>query len=132
MAKKEQVLQWDTVDLIELPVKIAGKEYVLKEASGDVAVTYRDALLACTTLGDNFKPSKIEGMASTEALLVSLCLFQVGVEGKQTPVSETVIRSWPNKIIKPLYNKAKEISELDETEEGSDAADDAAKNEQNG
>jgi len=100
------------VDLIEIPITIGGEDYVLREASGDAGCKYRNALLACTTLTDG-KPSRIEGMADVEPLLVSLCLFTQG--GR--PVTVPKVRSWPSRVVKALFEKIKEISDLDEEEE---------------
>ncbi len=95
---------------IEIPATIGDKSYVLREATGNVACRYRNALLACTQLGPEGKPSKITGMADVEPLLVSLCMFEDGTK----PVPQATVRAWPNRIVKSLFDRVKEISDLDE------------------
>jgi hypothetical protein len=109
MPESESEFDFDSHEKIEVPVKVEGKKYFLREASGDAVCKYRNAQSKC------MKPSAngsftIEGpIADTEPLLVSLCLFdehdrQVGVD---------VVRRWPNRVLKKLVEKLKQISELD-------------------
>lgn len=110
--------------LNEEQVKLDGKSYSLRQATGEAAETYRNAVLSATKLS-NGKVSSVAGLASTESLLVSLCLFDS--EGNAVHVKE--IRKWPNPTVKALYDRAKEISDLDEKDEekgkksGSDSSD---------
>lgn len=100
-------------DLVEIPVRIEGQDYTLREASGDAACKYRNALIHGTVLGPNGKPQKLRNVADTEPLLVSLCLFDAN--GKNVPPER--VRIWPSRIQAKLFNKAKEISDLDQQEE---------------
>lgn len=105
------------VDFVEVPVTISGEAYVLREASGKATRTWRDAQIACTKFGPNGKPSSIAGIAATEALLVSLCLFKVGEqkgERKLLPVAKAAIEDFPSRVQNALFDKAKEISGLSE------------------
>lgn len=95
---------------VEIPVSIRGVAYVLKEASGDAAAKYRNACLRATRVGKDGKFSAVDGIADVEPLLVSLCLFTQ--EGKR--VSDSVVRGFPSKAVKALFDKAKEISGLNE------------------
>jgi len=45
--------------------------------------------------------------------LVSLCLF----DSSGANVALTTIRSWPGRLVKKLFDKAKQISELDQQDE---------------
>lgn len=109
----QESMVFDDLALTEIPVTIGEKSYTLREASGDAGCRYRNALLACTQLGPEGKPSQIRGMADVEPLLISFCLF----DEKGKPVKGTTIRSWPNRMIKKLFDRAKEISDLDEDED---------------
>jgi len=104
------------LSLIEIPVTIGERAYILREASGDAACKYRNALLSCTDLDPNTgKPVRITGMANVEPLLVSLCLFYEDT-GASVPLG--VIKSWPSRILKSLFEKTKDISDLgEETDE---------------
>lgn len=95
-----------------VPVRISGADYVLKEASGAVATTWRNSVFRSTKVDANGRPSSYEGIAEAEPLLVSLCLHDAN--GKLVPIQ--TVKSWPARIQKSLFEKAKEISGLDEEE----------------
>lgn len=101
------------ISLIEIPYTIGGVQYVLREASGEAACSYRNAVFRATELGPDGKPSKIGNMADVEPLLVSLCLFND--QGRRLNSNE--LKKWPNRIVKTLFQKVKEISELEEQPE---------------
>ena len=108
----ELSLDFGDITPIIVPVTISGEQYELREANGNVACQYRNALLKCTQLGPEGKPHKIDGMADVEPLLVSLCMYDSG----NHPVPITKVRSWPSRIVKELFNTAKKISQIDEEE----------------
>jgi hypothetical protein len=103
-------------ELTEVPVRVNGVEYVLREATGDVACKYRNAITKQTTLTesqDESRTIKVGNIADSEPYLVHLCLFDT--ENNNVPLSK--VRSWPPKVVSALYNRAKEISELDQDED---------------
>jgi predicted ribosome quality control (RQC) complex YloA/Tae2 family protein len=106
-------LIFDTIDLQEVPVQIAGKHYTLREASGEAARRYRNALLRSAKLGPDGKPVSLDGMADAEMILVNECL--IDRSGRKTPIQ--VLGSWPANVIKKLFNKAYAMSDLKEGEE---------------
>lgn len=120
-----QEMNFDDLQPIEVPIKFRNRSFGLREASGDTAVKYRNAMLESTKLGPDGKPTSVKGMANIEPLLVSMCLIEyiADKEGKvrERPVNEATIRAWPNRILKPLYDKAREISALKEDDETEDA-----------
>ena len=103
-------LDFSDLTLTELSVRVGEQTYTLREASGAAACTYRNAMIRCTTLGSDGKATRMDNIADTEPLLVSLCLF----DDKNRPVPVETIRSWPSRIVTKLYNKAREISSLEE------------------
>ncbi len=106
-------LDFSDLTIVELPVLVADKTYTLREATEDAARQYQNALTKCTSfVGGEF--SGIKGpVADTKSLLISLCLFRE--DGKK--VSVDTVRGWPARVVKVLFDKAKEISELGEDEE---------------
>lgn len=110
-------LNFDDVTLTEIPVKIGGDQYILREATGEAAVNYRNAMLACTQLGSSGKPQSIRGLASVEPLLVSHCLFYASGPREGQNVSQKTILSWKSKIVKALYEKVREISDLNDKDD---------------
>lgn len=139
MAKKKPVQQslenqesnffeFDLTETITIPVRIKDKdgvvrEYELREATGDIACRWRNAIFARTELGPNGKPKSLGNIADTEPILVSLCLFDTKTNNN---VSVQTVRSWPSKIQKSLFEKIKEISDLEDDE----VTNDDVKNEQ--
>jgi hypothetical protein len=115
---------FDDLTPFEVPVTYKGKKYVLREASEDARCKYRNSLMGSAKLGPDGKPVSISGMADCEPLLVSLCLCQVNgdgsirldTSGNPSLLPLLTIRSWPSRIVKRLYEKAKDISDLKEEE----------------
>jgi hypothetical protein len=117
---------FDHIVPTEIPVKIGGKKYVLREAGSDAAIKFRDAVMAATTWvpGIDGKPenriARVEKMADTEILLVALCLFPANADGQlakdengsptAAPVGMSFVRNLLDRIRQPLYDKIKEIS----------------------
>lgn len=101
---------FDDLTPVEVPVTVGAKQYVLREANGDAAVKYRNAMLACTQISQDSKAVSIRGMADLEPFLVSLCLFDA--QGKS--VTKNEILSWPSRVQKALFARAKTISGLNE------------------
>ncbi len=107
-----------SLDTIQIPVEIGDKEFVLREASGDTACKFTNARMACGQMGPDNTIASWRNIADTEPLLVSLCLFEIerGEDGSITqekPTQISQIRKWPSRITKELYDKAKEISDID-------------------
>lgn len=106
-----ELMTFDEIDLIAVPVRIGGEDYVLREATSDAAGKYHDAIIKSTRMSDG-KITGSDGLGGVEALLVSLCLFKrTGKEESAVPLTE--VRRWPSRVVKPLFDRVKEISELD-------------------
>ncbi|WP_410959339.1 hypothetical protein, partial [Salmonella sp. SAL4433] len=69
-------LDFPSIALRQRQVTVAGKKYVLLEASGDASCRSRNAIFQCTKLGPDGKPVGMSNMADVEPLLVSLCLAE--------------------------------------------------------
>lgn len=110
------------LEAIAIPVIIGEVEYELREASAASACLWQNDFLSKAKLGPDGKVQSAKGIADSEPYLVHLCM--VDSAGKRVPL-ETV-KSWPAKIVRELFKKAKEISGLDETK----ADKESAKNEQ--
>lgn len=115
--------RWDSLDTIEIPVHIAGQDYVLVEASGAVARAWRGHSLKSFVMKEKGKGKSREStttmseeVAESDILLLSQCFFKITPNGRQrVPMKE--LEKWPHRIIKPLFEEIKEISELNEDEE---------------
>ena len=106
------VFGFDSLEPIEVPFKFRGKDYVLREATEATACQYRNAILRVARVEDG-KFSAGDGFADTSAILVAGCLFEANGD---KPVDVKTVRSWPARVVKQFFAKAKEISDLDEKE----------------
>lgn len=105
----------DFTDLapVEVPVSIKAKDdHLLVEATEDVACKYRNATLKAAKMEDA-KIIGMDGLSDAEPILVAGCLLKMP---GRTPVDVKYVRSLGAKIVKPLFECAKEISDLDEKE----------------
>lgn len=118
-------LNLDDLTPIEVPVSLGGKKYLLREATEAAAATYRNASVAGATLGSEGGETRITGLppdiGGLQSLLVSLCLWELNADGKPTrTVPRAVVKTWPARMVRPLFDKAQEISGLKEEEAGSE------------
>jgi hypothetical protein len=108
---RPEELEFD-IAIKEVPVKINDKEHIVREATGAVAAAYRNAMLKGARLGPDGKSMHMEGGAEAEHVLVQGCLYDKS--GRRYTLA--TIASWPNRVIKPLFNIAHEISDLKEAD----------------
>ncbi len=102
-----------SLELISISVEIGEDKYVLKEATGEAAAKWRNAVMDCAIMSAAGKPKGVRNLANTEALLISLCMFT----RNGNLVDVKTIRRWPSKIVTSLFEKVKEISGLGEDED---------------
>lgn len=119
----EITLDFSDLKTIEIPFSFRGKSYILREAGCDAACKWRNSILKGTRFAADGKATQVENLADSEPLLVSLCCFELlnregTVHYRPVPVQE--VRGWPSKMVKKLFETAKEISELGEEETVSD------------
>lgn len=111
MSDQQEAIIFEDLTQVEVPVTLGNVKYILREATGEAAVKYQNAVTKCSRFTDG-EFSGIQGdLADTQPLLVSLCLFEAET-GK--PVSLAKVKSWPYRVQKDLYTRAKLISDLDE------------------
>lgn len=106
-------LVFDDLAPAERPVRIAGKDYVLREASAETARRYR----ACSIRGasadkDSGRYTLGDGIGDLEIILVAGCLFErAGPDGttlRQVP--EATVRGWPARVVTPLADAVLDLS----------------------
>ena len=103
-----------SLDIIRIPLTGGLAGYTLVEADGAAARAWRSSLVKVKKYHRG-KPVDFDtsGLADADTLLVSLCLLDP--EGK--PVPHETVKGWPARVIKPLFEKVKEISELNEKDD---------------
>lgn len=105
----------DSPEPIVVPVTIKDKKYELREAPEGAAAKYQDALLRSMRSQESTDGSKYtvtDRVTETEALLVSLCLFELTENGGFKTVPLTTIQGWVHRVVKPLFETAEKISGL--------------------
>ena len=109
---------------LQVPVELGGNKFILTEASGNAAVEWKNAIMLATRMEEG-KVVGLGELADSEPLLVSKCLYYADkdgglpVRGNQADPSKLVplnlIRSWPAKVVRKLFQRVQEISLLNET-----------------
>jgi len=113
-------LDFGDITIQELPVRIAGKHYILREASGEANAKYRDAIMRGTKVNKEADVVSIDGVAGAELTLLSYCLFETGSHPSNGSIIPTAsvpvqtIRGWPTRVTQPLFRKLEEMSGLGE------------------
>ncbi len=105
---------FDDMDIAprEVEFKLGGVQHVLKEASADAARRYRNTAVKAAKMSDG-KVTGLDGVADVEPLLVSLCLFKREEKGDK-PIKLDDVLKMPSRVTKRMFERAKEISDLDE------------------
>jgi len=114
---------FDFSDLTIQEISVVGpdkKQYTLREANGKAATDHRNAIMASTIFGPDGKVTGIKSLASVEASFVAACLWDA--QGRNPTTA--LIQTWPARVQKQLYEKAKDLSDMGE---GSTIAEDLEK-----
>jgi hypothetical protein len=104
---------FDDLTPAERPVKFRGQRYTLREATEADACTYRNAVLRARKVDADGKLSHFDGLADAGPLLVALCLRDEA--GAAVPLA--TVRSWPSRVVRPLFDWVQRASGLREEEE---------------
>ena len=106
-------LVFEDFTLIQVPVTIGNNKYWLKECEGNDAIRYKGAMSAAIRIVDGKAAGMTEQSSYADMDLLGACLFRQK-DGKPVPVA--VFGKWPYKILKPLIEAAKTLSNLDTKE----------------
>lgn len=115
----QEAMEFDG-SLIVIPVTIGDKKYLLKEASEAACRKFRNAQMSCTKYDSEGNTRTIEGLADGQALLLSMCLFEleIGADGtsviQEKVVQVSQLAKFSGRVVKKLYTRCFEISELAE------------------
>lgn len=108
-----EALLFDTIIPAEERLKLADRNFVLREASRGAVVRWKDAQLRSMRMSAEGKPQGMDGFVAAEFVLLSSCLFEV-VDKGELPVSVQTISSWPNQVVEAILERLKRISHIDE------------------
>jgi hypothetical protein len=93
-----------------IPVTIGSMKCIMREASAEATISYKNGMMACTRLGPDGRPATINGLADLDPKLLSACLIQQLEGNKEKPVDIAVIRKWPDRVVQHLIKTLKKIS----------------------
>jgi len=105
---------FESLELIQVAVNIGEEKYVLQEASEEVATAYQIAMMRGMQVVDGKVRGTLAGLADAQSLLLSRCILQYGVDGMLYAVERNLIRRWPSRIVKRLFERLTKISEIDQ------------------
>ena len=102
----------------EVPATIGGKEYIIREASGEAVAKWQTAQTKGMKLDKTGRPIELgDGAARAELELVAQCLWEKYEDSKGTQqerlVPMVVLKDWGNRHIRKIFKIAQEISELE-------------------
>ncbi len=112
------------LSVVEIPITITKKdrtkkECILREASGDAVINYNNARSSAMKYNKDGNISGTVNISDVIPLLISSCMMAIerGADGSitnETPIQITELRSWPNRVVKSLFKKVREISDIDD------------------
>jgi hypothetical protein len=104
----------------EVPVEIGERRYVLREASADAAVQFKNAMMRSAHYSEDGKRVRLEEADTPKLLLVSLCLYEADADGnlkkgpngmpEKEPVGWDFAKKLRDEIVRTLFQEAKDIS----------------------
>lgn len=109
-------MNFDDPTPVEVPVTIGKVSYILKEPSEAAVVQWRDYHASSVRMDKKGNPIGVSGVGGADALLLSLCLFEVTDKG-HIPLSRQKILGWKSEIVQALSKRAKEMAGLDEEDD---------------
>lgn len=115
MSEETQIVDYGDLELATEKVKVGGKVYTLTEATESEAKSYRNFMIGKARM----KKGETVGygaIGDAQSYLLSKLLRNL--EGHL--VNQTEINSWPSRIVSPLFDRAKDISGLNDGENKDD------------
>jgi hypothetical protein len=112
----------------EVPFSYGGTRYVLREASGEAAASWKAAQLRAHRPTADGKLLPTPELVETEPLLVSLCLYRADASGgipadkaggpcPKALVPAKEVKALPSRVQRFLFEQAQKISRLGQYEE---------------
>ena len=94
----------------EIPVVYKKVHYVAREASEEAVIAYRATMSRGTTIEEGVV-NMSDGISAADAVLVAYCLYKAD---SPAHLDVSVVRAWPHRIVKPIYEWIKLVSGIDE------------------
>lgn len=108
----------------EEKVKIGDTVYTLREISEAGSIEERRQMSKGITIDENGRPSSVplDALPENEAFIVSRCLF----DSNDAPVSLDIIKGWPRRIVRILFDKCHKLNEVGDSKNSPSAGTDTS------
>lgn len=107
---------------------IAGERFAIVEADEATAVKWKNKQVSSAKIGPKGNFTGVGDVADSEPFLVSMCLRRVkdgvtktGLDGEELKLADLgdavdlkTVRTWPARVIRPIFERIKEVSDLNE------------------
>jgi len=110
MARTTFSLDFSDLSLTEIPFVFGGESFILKEATGEIATRFQNERTNRVTYSTDGKVSGVRNIADLGPMLVCWC--SSFADGRA--VTMDTVNKWPARMVAELFEKAKEISYLDD------------------
>lgn len=104
-------MDFTNLEPAEISFSYRQRPYVLKEATAGIGVAYRNACFNAAKMSDG-KVRGVNNLADAELVLVTGCVFEKRASGELGAVSVGWVKALPDKVFKQLFEKARDISGL--------------------
>lgn len=106
---------------VEVPVRVHGRKYLLREASEGAYSEYRNFMARNVKLGEaadgTTRVTSAENVFDAVTVLLGGCLFgpldERGGPPEQ-PVGRAFVQGLPRRVTEPLFDRARQISNIDQ------------------
>lgn len=98
----------------EHPFQFRGKGYVLREPSESAKLKHQRKQFQNARMRDGKLEADVGDAVEAPSVLVGESVFEAGAD---KPVGQQVIREWPSKLVRQLYDKAREMMGADSAED---------------
>lgn len=106
-----KVLEFDLARK-EIPCKLGGVEWVLREMDGTMRDQYLNAISSRVRMVDG-KANGVKDFGGLQALLLTRSLYR---KDDNQPATQAEIQAWPSSVVGALFDRAKELSGLGDEE----------------
>jgi len=107
-------LSLDSISVeLECPEKGKVQKYLLKEMTGTARDQYM-SFISKRLSTDSKGEVTVTGFEGLQANLLHSCLYKVDDNDKESIVPINTIQKWPSRVVEALFNRAKEMSGMDD------------------
>lgn len=111
--RKPLIFGVDRLKRKEEPVQIGDQNFVLRQAMAGDIIAYKNFMSRAMKVDPSKKTAQMEGYYDSEVFLICTCLVEITDKGEKL-VSGNWVKKLPQDIHEALFNRAKELSGIDQ------------------